>query len=229
MTRYHGEIILAAHRGDKKNFPENTMPAFESALRHGVDMIETDVHMTRDGKLIIMHDRSCQRTAGFDGFTNDMTLGEIKELDAGAWFSPELAGTAVPTVKEFIALIKDTDMLVNWELKDYPDEVGEEFAFRSADALVDLILENGLVERSMLNSFSDKVLAHIVQKYGRLFPIHGQGIGPCKRTRDVADIPPEELYDWCCLYPNDWRKSVLDYPEHFAYCLAHDILPCVRS
>ena len=53
-------IILAAHRGDRKCFPENTMPAFESALRFGVDMIETDVHMTRDGHLVLIHDRSRQ-------------------------------------------------------------------------------------------------------------------------------------------------------------------------
>jgi glycerophosphoryl diester phosphodiesterase len=204
------------------------MPAFESALRFGVDMIETDVHMTRDGHLIIMHDRSCKRTAGgFEGLTDEMTLEELKSLDAGAWFSEEFAGTKIPTVAEFIALIKDTDVLVNWELKDYPDEVGEERAFRSADALIDMIIENGLVERSMINSFSNLVLDHVFQKYGRIFPIHGQGIGHCKRTRDMANTPPEELYDWCCLYPNDWRKSVLDYPENFTYCLERGILPCV--
>ena len=56
-------IILAAHRGDKKNFPENTMPAFVAAYEAGTDMIETDIHMTKDGELIIMHDRSALRTA----------------------------------------------------------------------------------------------------------------------------------------------------------------------
>ena len=65
-------IILAAHRGDKKRYPENTLPAFEAALRFGVDMIETDVHMTRDGHLIIMHDRNLKRTAGYDGFTYEI-------------------------------------------------------------------------------------------------------------------------------------------------------------
>ena len=51
-------VILAAHRGDKKRYPENTLPAFEAALRFGVDMIETDVHMTLDGELIIIRGRS---------------------------------------------------------------------------------------------------------------------------------------------------------------------------
>ena len=67
-------IILAAHRGDKKKYPENTMPAFESALRLGVDMIETDVHMTSDGHLVLIHDRNLSRTAGFNGFTDQTTL-----------------------------------------------------------------------------------------------------------------------------------------------------------
>ena len=107
-------IILAAHRGDRKNCPENTMPAFESALRLGVDMIETDIRMTLDGELILMHDRELERTAGAEGLTDKLTLSEIRTLDAGAWFSDDFINTPIPTVKEFIALIKDKDVLINW-------------------------------------------------------------------------------------------------------------------
>ena len=59
-------IILAAHRGDRFNYPENTMPAFESAVNASVDMIETDVRMSKDGELVLMHDRSALRTTGID-------------------------------------------------------------------------------------------------------------------------------------------------------------------
>ena len=151
-------VILAAHRGDRKTAPENTMPAFEKALDFGADMIETDVRMTKDGELILMHDRNAVRTTGYDGFTNEMTLAEIKTLDAGELFSEGYANTEVPTVREFINLIKDTNMLVNWELKDYPTELGDELAFTAADKLIDLIEASGLTERSMVNSFSDRVL-----------------------------------------------------------------------
>ena len=132
------KVILAAHRGDRKNAPENTMPAFEKSLAFGADMIETDVRMTKDGELILMHDRSTLRTTGYEGFTNEMTLEEIKALDAGGWFSEDYKGTQVPTVKEFIALIQDSDMLVNWELKDYPAELGDEFAFRTDQQMTQL-------------------------------------------------------------------------------------------
>ena len=131
-------IILAAHRGDCKACPENTMPAFGKAIAFGVDMIETDVHMTRDGELIIMHDRNTARTTGHDGLTDQMTLAEIKALDAGGWFSEAFKNTSVPTVKEFIERIKNTQILINWELKDYPSVVGDDFAFGAADKLIAL-------------------------------------------------------------------------------------------
>jgi glycerophosphoryl diester phosphodiesterase len=220
-------VILAAHRGDRVKCPENTMPAFESALRFGVDMIETDVHMTRDGHLIIMHDRNLKRTAGYDGLTYEMTLEEIRALDAGAWFSPEFSGTRVPTLEEFIALIKDTDVLVNWELKDYPCHVGDEFAFAAADKLIAAIKAHGLEKRSMINSFSDRVLEHVYEKHGKTFPLHGQGIYRCQKTRDTASIKQEQLYDWCCLYANTAGQAPSDFPENFEHCKKHGIIPCV--
>ena len=220
-------IILAAHRGDRAHFPENTMPAFESAIGCGVDMIETDVHMTLDGELIIMHDRDLKRTTGYEGFTDEVLLEDILKLDAGSWFSNKFSGTKVPTVKEFIALIKDKDVLINWELKDYPCDVGDEFAFSAADKLISEIKANGLEERSMINSFSDRILEHVYKKHGKLFPLHGQGIYNCQKTYDASIISEEELYDWCCLYPNEKGKAPLDYPENFEYCLSHGIKPCV--
>ena len=220
-------VILAAHRGDRKNAPENTIPAFEKSLAFGADMIETDVRMTKDGVLILMHDRNTVRTTGHNGFTNEMTLAEIKALDAGKLFSEAYTNTQVPTVQEFIDLIKDTDMLVNWELKGYPTELGDELAFTAADKLIALIEKFGLAERSMVNSFSDRVLEYIYKTHGHTFPIHGQGIWRCQRTNDQASVPQEELYTWCCLYPDEPGKKPLDYPHNFAYCEKHKILPCV--
>ena len=174
-----------------------------------------------------MHDRSPLRTTGHDGLTDRMTLAEIKALDAGAVFSDAFKGTPVPTVAEFIDLIKNTNVLVNWELKDYPADVGEDFAFRTADKLIDLIEENGLAHRSMVNSFSDRVLEHIYETHGHKFPIHGQGIFHCQKTKDTAAVPQEELYDWCCLYPEEPGKKPLDFPRNFAHCREKGILPCV--
>lgn len=130
-------------------------------------------------------------------------------------------------MEEFIALVQDTRILINWELKDYPTEVGDEFALRAADKLMAMIEEKGLAERSMVNSFSDRVLEHIRKKYGRKFSIHGQGILQCQRTKDTAQMPQTELYDWCCLYPDKAGGKPLEYPDNFAYCRDNGILPCV--
>lgn len=222
-------IILAAHRGDRKYCPENTIPAFEAAIKLGCDMIETDIHLTADGHLIVMHDRSAKRTTGGDRNVDEMTLAEVRELDAGALFSPEFTGTRVPTVAEFIDLIRDTDIMVNWELKDYPKDVGDAHAFAAADRLVEMIEAAGLESRSMLNSFSDRVLEHIVEQHGHRFPIHGQGIHHCPRTKDKAAIPEEALFDWCCMYANEKGGgfSCLGDPENFLYCVERGIKPCV--
>jgi glycerophosphoryl diester phosphodiesterase len=225
--RYDGKVILAAHRGDKKNYPENTIPAFKAALDAGCDMIETDVHMTKDGVLVLIHDGSTLRTTGVDMDVNESTYAELSELDAGAVFSGEFVGTRIPTVEEFIELIKNSDILVNWELKDYPTVLGDERAFRAADKLVELIHKHGLSDRSMMNSFSDRLLEYVHKKYNGEFTVHGQGIDACTRSKDTAELSREELYDWCCLYPNVKGGTPLDNTENFAYCTDRGILPCV--
>ncbi len=220
-------VILAAHRGDRKRYPENTMPAFIAAERLGVDMIETDLHLTADGELIIMHDRSPLRTCGVDGILDQMTLAEVKKLDAGATFSPEFAGVEVPTVREFLEWLKDTSLLVNWELKDYPRDSGDDHAFAAADRLTELIDEYGMTDRSMVNSFSARVLEHIKLAHGSTYPVHGQGILRAPKSYDTPKMPLTELFDWCCLYPEEKGHSPVEYAEQFAYCLENGIIPCV--
>ena len=220
-------VILAAHRGDRKFFPENTMPAFEAANRAGVDMIETDIRMTADGELIIIHDRSGLRTTGVDRSVNEMTLAEVKELDAGHLFSEEFIGTRIPTVREFLEWVSKTKLLVNWELKDYPSEVGEERAFACVDQLIAMIEEYGMEKRSMVNSFSNRVLKYIWQRQGHRFPIHGQGIYHCLRHTEQEDVSDTELFDWCCLWSNERTGRPLDNPENFEYCLQNGVIPCL--
>ena len=220
-------IILAAHRGEKKHHPENTMVAFKEAHRLGIEMIETDIRMTADGELVIMHDRSGLRTCGVDCIINDMTLEEVKKLDAGSTFDPKFAGEAVPTVREFLEWIAPTGMMVNWELKDYPCDVGDERAFECIDKLIAMIREFDMVKRSMLNSFSDRVLEHAVKQIGHEILIHGQGINKARRSKDDPEMDEVDLFDWCCVYPQEAGHLAIDYPEDFDYCLDHSILPCI--
>ena len=224
---YDGRVILAAHRGDRKRYPENTVPAFLSAIELGADMIETDIRMTRDKELVIIHDASPLRTTGTEGIIGDMTLAEVKKLDAAWQFSPEMSNVRIPTVEEFIELILPSGIQVNWEIKDYPEDRGDAFAFETTDKLLDKIHKYGLADRSMLNSFSDRILERVYSASGGELCIHGQGIGACSRSKDISAVERERLYDWCCLYPNIKGDRPLDYPENFAYCNERGILPCV--
>lgn len=96
---------IIAHRGSKGTRPENTLPAFNAAIDDGADGIETDVHLSADGHLIIMHDETVDRTTNGTGRIVDQTLAELKRLDAGQKFAAAYAGTKIPTLDEVVQLL----------------------------------------------------------------------------------------------------------------------------
>ena len=108
---------IFAHRGASGYAPENTMAAFELALEQGAQGIETDVHLSRDGKLVITHDPVMGRTIPAKGAVKDLTLTELREYDCGAWFSSDYAGEKVPELKDLLHLIKGRDTVLNIEIK----------------------------------------------------------------------------------------------------------------
>ena len=81
--------VVVAHRGDSINHPENTLEAFLSATEMGVDVIETDVHLSKDGHVVIWHDNTLERTTDGVGRLEDFTLEELKRVDAGFQFTPD--------------------------------------------------------------------------------------------------------------------------------------------
>jgi glycerophosphoryl diester phosphodiesterase len=94
------KIVVIAHRGEHLHHPENTMAAFQGATDAGADYFELDVRTTSDGKFVIMHDNTVDRTTNGTGQVHMMTFDQIRSLDAGAKFSPAFAGTKVPTLDE---------------------------------------------------------------------------------------------------------------------------------
>lgn len=93
-------VVVISHRGEHLRHPENTMPAFEEAVRVGADYFELDVRTTSDGKLVLMHDSTVDRTTNGHGEVAKMTFDEIRALDAGVKKDPAFAGTKVPTFDE---------------------------------------------------------------------------------------------------------------------------------
>jgi len=97
-------VAVIAHRGEHRAHPENTLPAFQAAIDAGADFFELDVRTTADGRLVLMHDARVDRTTNGSGAVREMTFGQIRALDAGAKFSPQFAGTKVPSFAEALAL-----------------------------------------------------------------------------------------------------------------------------
>jgi glycerophosphoryl diester phosphodiesterase len=99
-------VALFAHRGEHRHHPENTLPAIQGAIEAGADFVELDVRTTADGALVLMHDRTVERTTDGHGLVAELTLEQVKALDPGAKFAPGFAGTRVPTFDEALGLAR---------------------------------------------------------------------------------------------------------------------------
>lgn len=160
MKRAHNvpQTKVFAHRGFAAKYPENTLPAFTAAIEVGADGIEFDVHMTKDGELVVIHDDSVDRTTDGCGRVRDMSLAEIKGLDAGDWFGPEFAGTRVPTLDETLEIAAKASypLVFNMELKfcDIPYPNMELLAWER-------VLAHGLTHRTVISSFDHDCLRRL--------------------------------------------------------------------
>ncbi len=96
---------LCAHRGAMETHPENTLSAFRAAIDAGAHMIEFDVALTSDNELVIIHDATVDRTTDGSGRVDELTLQEIRELDAGSWKSEDFAGERIPTIDEVLEMM----------------------------------------------------------------------------------------------------------------------------
>ncbi len=97
---YATSPLVFGHRGAKAYAPMNTIPSFELAAKQGAHGIELDVHRSKDGYPVIMHNFSVDETTNGTGRVTAMTLSELKALDAGSWFSPQFKGVTIPTLDE---------------------------------------------------------------------------------------------------------------------------------
>lgn len=112
-------IEIIAHRGASALCPENTMAAFEHGLQLGATGIETDVQMSSDGRLVLIHDETLNRTAGASGWVKDTTYEQLRTLDAGSWFHADFAQERIPSLEELFDLVQGKRILLNLELKKW--------------------------------------------------------------------------------------------------------------
>jgi glycerophosphoryl diester phosphodiesterase len=200
--------MVIAHRGASAYAPENTLPAFELAVQQGADCVELDVHATRDGVLVCIHDRSLERTtnvrevfphrfqdvleAGSQRrrwFVHDLSLAEIQTLDGGDWFGPVFAGTRILTLDAVLDWAAGrTAVLV--ELK-YP-EAYESLGVDLLSLFDAVVRRRGLPDGRtdvLVQSFHEPTVRRAGAIYGRRLPV-----GFLRQAPDaVACASPERL------------------------------------
>lgn len=116
--------LIVAHRGASKEAPENTLPAFKLAWEQGADAIEGDFYLTKDGRIVCIHDRDTQRVSGTNLVIEASTFAELRALDVGHWRGAQYQGTVIPSVEEFFAAVP-AGKGVYVEIKTGPEIVPE--------------------------------------------------------------------------------------------------------
>lgn len=139
-------FVVVAHRGDSAAVPENTVAAFEASVRAGAQMVEFDVFQSKDGAWVCMHDHTLDRTTdavarlGRAGVrVDELTLAELRELDAGSWFDAAYAGARIATLEEALAAIAQAMPMIEHKQGD-PDALVSEL--RRLDRIDDVLVQS---------------------------------------------------------------------------------------
>lgn len=176
--------IYIAHRGYKNRFPENTLAAFQGAVDAGAEMIELDVTLSKDRRLVVIHDNTVDRTTDGSGAVKALTLKELTRLDAGSWFDPKFENERLPTLAQVLETVQGR-LMVNIEIKPeafepngLPDSVERQ--------VMAVILEYEMVEKVLVSSFHWPIL----DNFRSLSPTVALGL--------LSESPAnEDLLAWC--------------------------------
>jgi glycerophosphoryl diester phosphodiesterase len=148
-------VQILAHRGASAYAPENTLAAFRLAVDQRADWLELDVQQTSDGKLVVFHDLRVERTTNGGGAIRDLTLEQVRQLDAGSWFDSKFANERVPTFEEVVALARETGTRIFPEVKDPRLYPGIE------ERVAAVIAANGYEDRTIVQSFDSASLERL--------------------------------------------------------------------
>ena len=175
--------LSVAHRGHSIAYPENTLDAYRKAIELGVEMIECDVNITQDGKLVMIHDATLDRTTSGTGRVSAATWEEIQGLDAGSKFKPEFFGASIPLTEETLLLYKETGTLSCFEVKGGNTDESNRIAL----ALVELFIKHNMLDSAFMSSYHYESLQAAKAKCPELL------LAPERLPDDAPADPPEAV------------------------------------
>jgi glycerophosphoryl diester phosphodiesterase len=144
-----------AHRGASHHAPANTLAAFLLAAELGAGGVELDVHASKDGEAVVIHDFTVDGTTDGQGEVRDKTLAELRELDAGGWFDPAFAGQRIPTLQEAFEAVGHR-LLINVEIKTKGLQEDSLVA-----EVVRIVEDNAMSDRVIISSFNPLALRSV--------------------------------------------------------------------
>ncbi len=154
-------VLVQAHRGYSEVYPENTLIAIEKAYEVGANRVETDIALTNDGHIVLMHDRTVDRTTDGSGSVQLMDLAQLRELDAGSWKSPEFAGEPVPTLEEALEVAMEMGGELNLEIK--VSNRAASYVTETIRTAVAIVQEHEAHEHVVFSSFDFQALQQVQQ------------------------------------------------------------------
>jgi glycerophosphoryl diester phosphodiesterase len=143
---------IFGHRGSSAHAPENTLAAFDLAIRQGADAIELDAKLCLDGHIVVIHDQSVDRTTGATGLVRELPLADLRKLDAGSTFNPAFKGEKIPTLEEVFESVGQRTF-INVELTNYASPLDN-----LPVKVCCLVKQFHLEERVMFSSFNPLAL-----------------------------------------------------------------------
>ncbi len=156
--------VIVGHRGSSSTLPENTLLSFRQAFDDGADAVECDVRLTRDQRVVVIHDASLRRTAGVRAFVWEKTLSELQLLSAGRWFHTRYSPEKIPTLEEVLELISPSRG-INIEIKTGDQDPRGE---RTLSRCLGIIVRHRAQERVLITSFSEKAVRMASQARPRI-------------------------------------------------------------
>jgi glycerophosphoryl diester phosphodiesterase len=232
LAREAGHIHVCAHRGHSVGAPENTLPAFKAAVDRGATVLEIDVVLTRDDAIVLLHDEIVDGTTDGKGRAADFDLAAFKRLDAGAWFSPEFAGTRIPTLAEVLAFARASGVGLLVEIKER----------QRADVMLGRLGEFITAEKAeqdlLVISFDHVSLVQLKARFPQLrteIITHARHADPVAVARSVGAVSVS--IEWNMFHPDDARalheagiavRVSIPRPERFALWQAYGFHDEVR-
>ena len=175
-------MIIAAHRGFAARAPENTMAAFRQAAEFGCLWIETDVQLSADGVPVLIHDETVNRTTNGSGKVTDLTLRELRALDAGLWAGEVYRGEKIPLLTDLLVLAEESGLHLNLELKTELTDSDHAIAQLCEATAAVLEMQNFPAERILFSGFDTRTLRHMHKRMPHI-----------RRGQLWEKIPPQPL------------------------------------